>query len=78
MESAKNKSVFGKKGREHHVWIAGIGLITFQQLCGANTLVFHANEILNEFIAAEVPSGIAQALTIIMLIAQVICANPNN
>lgn len=78
MERVNKKCVSGKKEREHPMWIAGIGLLAFQQLCGANTLIFYANEIFDEFIAADVYSGKAQALTVTMLTAQVMCTPPNS
>lgn len=76
MERANEKCVSGKKGQKHHMWIAGIGLMAFQQLCGANIVIFHANEIFDEFIGADVYLEKAQALTITTLTAQVMFTPP--
>lgn len=51
--------------------IIGVGLVAFQQLCGANVLMFHAEELIGGFIATEVPSEKVQTLTVVMYTTQV-------
>lgn len=77
MDKADN-SVPGKKELKQRMWIVGIGLMVFQQMCGANTLIFYANEIFDEIIVAEVPSGKSQALSIAMFMIQVMCIPSNS
>lgn len=63
--------------------VIGAGLVAFQQLCGANALMFHAEEVIGGFIATELPSEKAKILTVVMYMIQVMhlvtaCARPNS
>lgn len=51
--------------------VIGAGLVAFQQLCGANVLMFHAEEIIGGFIVMDVPSEKAQIITVAMYTIQV-------
>jgi len=53
------------------MWIVGMGLMIFQQLCGGNALMFHMEEIINKLILTDQWDGTVQTLTLGIYLFQV-------